>query len=192
MIGCEKDGAGRKNYADGIVDEVRISNVGRSSGWAITNYNNYNNKTGYRPFVKSIWQQDYDPPITLIEVDPDTWSHQTPSVGYSMINNFTLYNNGTTTVNVLIGINDTNYTYVNYSTWLSDGHDQYTANFTVDSWGNETTIEPKSGDDPVTTLYNGLANGNNITFGVRIYMPKSVTFAGIREDYKIMLEATEV
>jgi hypothetical protein len=126
------------------------------------------------------------------EISTYYWSHETPNVGGFMTNNFTFYNNGTVTVNITVGINNTNYSYVNYSAWLSNGHDQYTANFTIDGWSSETNIEPKVAGQPVTIIYNNLLGGSDFNFGIKIYMPKSVTFVGIKEDYKIMFNATGI
>jgi len=108
------------------------------------------------------------------------------------MNNFTFYQNGSATIDVKVGFNDTNYSYVNYSTWINDGHDQYTANYTIDTWASETNIEPKSGGQPVTVLKNSLGSNSNFVFGIRLYMPKTVTYANLREDFQIMFNASSV
>jgi hypothetical protein len=53
----------------------------------------------------------------------------------------------------------------------------------------ETNIAPKVGGDPVTTLKNDLAGNSNFAFGLRLYMPKTVTYANLREDFKVMFVA---
>jgi hypothetical protein len=127
---------------------------------------------------------------TVIDVHPDTWDAATPNCGDSVTNNFTFYQNGTSTLNVKIGFNATNYTFVNYSTWFTNGHDQYCANFTIDSWSSETNIAVLVGDAPVTVLKSNLAGSSSFNFGIRIWMPKTVSLANIQEDFKVLLNTT--
>ena len=125
-----------------------------------------------------------------IDVAPDPWDAGNPSCGSSTTENFTFYQNGTATIDIKIGFNETNYTFVTYSTWLANGHDQYCANFTIDTWGSETNIAPKVGGVPVTALKTSIGGNSNFGFGIRIYMPKTVSTANLREDFKVMFNAT--
>jgi len=125
-----------------------------------------------------------------IDVSPDIWAVGSPNCAESSQNNFTFYQNGSSTIDVKIGFNDTNYTYVNWSTYSNNGYDQYTANFTTDSWSSETNIDPKSGSDPVTTLKASVTGESNFTFGIRLWMPKSVSIPDILEDFDILLRGT--
>jgi hypothetical protein len=49
IIGGEEDGAGTTvdQLFDGMIDEVRISNVARSDTWIKTEYNNQNSPTSF-------------------------------------------------------------------------------------------------------------------------------------------------
>lgn len=127
-----------------------------------------------------------------IETNPTTWIGGNPNCGTNIQNNFTFYQNGTATVQVKIGFNATNYTFVNYTTWASDGSNQYCANFTIDTWSSESMIEPKVAGDPVTILKDSLSGSSSFVFGVRIWMPKGVTTSGVLEDFAIMLVATDI
>jgi len=110
-----------------------------------------------------------------IEVNSTIWVGGAPLCGTSIQKNFTFYQNGSSTIDVKIGFNNTNYTYVNWSTYNNDGFDQYTANFTIDTWSSEINIEPKSGVDPVTTLKASVSGESNFTFGIRLWIPKFVS-----------------
>jgi len=124
-----------------------------------------------------------------VNTSPTTWNAGTPNCGTNVTNNFTFYQNGTATVNVSIGFNNTNYTYVNWATYDAGGHDQYTANFTNDSWATEANIEP--GFPPWSNVLNASVTGNtNFTFGVRIWVPKSVS-TDLREDFIVVIEVNK-
>ena len=118
-------------------------------------------------------------------VAPSTWNGGSPDCGDSITENFTYYQNGTATLNVTIGFNDTNYTYVNWATYDASGHDQYTANFTIDNWATETNIA--AGYPPTTVLNNSVGGNSNFTFGIRIWIPKSVT-TDVLEDFEIVID----
>ena len=148
-------------------------------------------------FYASSYSTDFGGGVTIeedtidIDVAPDTWDANNPSCGSSTTENFTFYQNGSATIDTKIGFNKTNYTFVSYATWLGNGHDQYCANFTTDTWGSETNIAPKVGGDPVTTLKTSVNGNSNFGFGIRIYMPKTVSIASLREDFKVMFNATK-
>lgn len=125
-----------------------------------------------------------------IDVAPASWDANNPSCGSSTTENFTFYQNGSATIDTKIGFNKTNYTFVTYATWLGNGHDQYCANVTIDTWVSETNIAPKVGGVPVTSLKTSVNGNTNFGFGIRIYMPKTVSTANLREDFKVMFNAT--
>jgi len=121
------------------------------------------------------------------ETVPNTWNAGVPACGDYAMENFTFYQNGSATINVTIGFNSTNYTYVSWSTYSSNGHNQYTANFTNDSWATEYNIAPGY-PVPWTNMLNASVGSNtNFTFGIKIWMPKSV-ITDIREDFEIVIE----
>jgi len=121
------------------------------------------------------------------ETSPPTWDAGTPSCATNVMENFTFYQNGTATINVTIGFNDTNYTYVNWTTYASNGHDQYTANFTNDSWATETNIAPGYPVPWGNMLNASVGPSKNFQFGIRIWIPKSVT-TDLREDFEVVIE----
>jgi len=121
-------------------------------------------------------------------IQPDDWNAGTPDCGESAVGNFTFYQNGTSTIDILIGINATNYTLVNYTTWSSSGHDRYCVNFTIDNWATENMIEPYSGV-PTTNLNTSVGGSSSFEFGIRIWMPKSVTIDK-QEDFVIYTESS--
>ena len=121
-------------------------------------------------------------------IQPDDWNAGTPDCGGLTMTNFTFYQNGSGTIDILIGINTTNYTLVNYTTWSSSGHDRYCANFTVDNWATETMIEPYSGV-PTTSLNTSVGGSTSFEFGIKIWMPKTVTIDK-QEDFVIYTESS--
>ena len=125
-----------------------------------------------------------------VSTKPSTWTGIITSCGGSTTENFTFYQNGTAGLNVTIGFNDTNYTYVSWATYSGNGHDQYTANFTNDNWATESNIATGY-PPPWANMLNSSVSGNsNFTFGVRIWMPKSVT-SDLREDFVIVIQENE-
>lgn len=123
-----------------------------------------------------------------VEVSPTTWNHGNADVNTNIQENFTFYQNGSATIDITIGTNATNYTFVNYTGWLNLGHDRYCANYTTDNWASESMIEP--GYPPTSILKSGFSPGS-FTFGVRIWMPRTVTYANKREDFEITLVVSE-
>lgn len=124
----------------------------------------------------------------VTEISPPTWDADNPNCGDDTQNNFTFYQNGTATINITIGCNDTNYTFVSYATWTTNGHDQWCANFTIDDWVTETNIA--TGYPPTTVFNTSVAGNTNFTFGIRIWPPKTVTYANLREDFVIVTNST--
>jgi len=127
-----------------------------------------------------------------VYTDPATWTGGLINCGSNIQNNFTFYQDGTATIQIKIGFNATNYTFVNYTTWSSNGADQYCANFTINAWSSESMIEPKVGENPVTILKDSLSGDSNFLFGVRIWAPKGLTSTAELEDFEIMLVATDL
>jgi len=123
-----------------------------------------------------------------IDVSPDTWISGTVGVNTDIQENFTFWQNGSATIDIKIGINCTNFTYVNYTDWLNLGHDRYYANFTNDSWATEHMIEP--GYPSSSVLDSSFAPGS-FAFGVRIGMPRTITYLSKREDFLIVLVVSE-
>ena len=123
------------------------------------------------------------------DLSPNTWDGGTPNTGVNIMENFTYYQNGTAILNVTIGFNDTNYTYTNWATYNGDGHDQYTANFTIDNWATETNIV--AGYPPTTILNDSVQPTSNFTFGVRLWIPKSIS-SDLLEDFLIVAKESVV
>jgi len=122
------------------------------------------------------------------EVSPTTWNEGNIALGTSITENFTFWQNGTSNIDVTIGVNKTNFTFVTYSDWVSLGHDRYCANFTTDSWSTESNIAV--GYPPTSVLKSDYSPGD-FEFGIRIWMPRTVTYNNKREDYKIVLTVSE-
>jgi len=125
-----------------------------------------------------------------IDIQPDDWNAGTINCNEMVTYNFTLYQNASSTISVQIAINTTNYTYVNYTTWSNNGHNQFCANFTNNTWNTESMIQPKVAGAPVTYLNHTVPGTTSFSFGVRIWMPKTVKYAK-REDFEIYVKATE-
>jgi len=123
-----------------------------------------------------------------IDIYPSSWNGGSVPLGTNIRNNFTFWQNGTATIDITIGINNTNYTFVAYATWITSGHDRYCANFTTNTWATESSITP--GYPPSSVLKNDFAPGN-FNFGVRIWMPRTVTYSNKQEDFKIVLVISE-
>jgi hypothetical protein len=123
-----------------------------------------------------------------VAVSPTSWNGGTPALGTNIQNNFTLWQNGSATIDITIGINNTNYTFVTYSNWLTNGHNRYCANYTTNTWSTETSITP--GYPPSSVLKGSFAPGH-FHFGIRLWLPRTVTYANIREDFKIVLTISE-
>ena len=131
--------------------------------------------------------------ITVGETDIDchlnetTWTIGELGVGNSVTKNFKFWQNGTVNIDVDIGINNTNFTFVNYTDWVSNGYNQICANFTNDSWVTEHNIK--------ISPYNGTLKVNfapgNFEFGVRLYLPKSMDAVSKKEDFEVILTASE-
>jgi hypothetical protein len=64
-IGCEQDATKYINYADGIIDEVRLSDCVRSPSWIETTWNTIANKTSFIT-VGGELGQDIDPPEDFV------------------------------------------------------------------------------------------------------------------------------
>ena len=124
---------------------------------------------------------------TLTDISPNTWSGGTPSTNTWIMENFTYYQNGTATIDIKIGFNDSEYTFVNYATWLANGHNQWYANFTTNIWATETNIEP--GYPPTTVLNSSVPGDTSFPFGIRIWMPKTMNYER-QEDFILVTTNT--
>lgn len=122
------------------------------------------------------------------EIFPTTWLTGNVDVGTNIQENFTFWQNGSATIDITIGVNGTNFTFVNYASWLNLGHDRFCANFTNNSWTTEYTIEP--GYPPSSVLNSSFATGN-FAFGIRIWMPRTVSYSAKQEDFDIVLVISE-
>ena len=123
-----------------------------------------------------------------VSISPSIWNGGFVPLGTSVCNNFSFWQNGTTTIDIVIGINGTNYTFVNYATWKTSGHDRYCANFTTNTWSTETSITP--GYPFTSVLKNNFAPGS-FNMGIRIWMPKTVSYANKREDFVMTLTVSQ-
>ena len=130
-----------------------------------------------------------------IEVNKTTWISGSHAVSTSIQENFTLWQNGTVNIDLSIGINVTNMTLNNYTDWTTSGADVICANFTTDEaqslWDTETNMLDLT--HPFTNvLYSDMSafNPGYFEFGVRIWMPRSLTVAEKREDFKVVISAS--
>jgi len=121
------------------------------------------------------------------EVSPVQWDLGNVYLGEFRTENFTFWQNGTSNIDITIGVNSTNFTFVTYSQWLYLGHDRYCANFTNDSWATEYNIAP--GYPPSSVLKSNFPTGD-FEFGVRIWTPRTMTTQK-QEDFKIVLTISE-
>jgi len=146
--------------------------------------------TSFTPYATLSFGGKASVSATTIDVDvtPDAWIAGNVGVDTSIQENFTFYQNGSATIDITIGVNCTNFTFVNYTAWLNNGHDRYCANFTIDDWVSENMIEP--GYPPSSVLKSSFAPGN-FAFGVRIWMPRTLTYPNKQEDFKIVLVVSE-
>lgn len=181
-MGQEWD-AGRSNYLTGYIDEVRISGTDRNSSWIETTYYTISQATNFL-----IWGEIGGGGGTGIDVSvaPDIWTIGNIVLNTCCQNNFTFWQNGTTLIDITIGISGTNYTFVNYTEWLANGHNRFYGNVTNNSWSTETNIEDSV---PSITLINQSFTGQML-FGVRLWMPRTTT-SQKDEDFDIVLTVTE-
>jgi len=121
------------------------------------------------------------------ELNSTNWIIGELGVGNSAVKNFKFWQNGTANIDVEIGVSNINFTFVNYTDWDASGFNQFCANFTNDSWVTETNI--------LTSPFNGTLKYNfapgNFDFGVRIWMPKTMSVESKREDFEVILTVTE-
>jgi len=129
-----------------------------------------------------------DIPINT-SITPTTWIAGSSNVGTSVQENFTFYQNGSSNLDITIGINTTNFSFVDYTTYDSSGYNQICANFTTDSWSSETNIDDTSYPFS-TSLQSDFAHGN-FTFGVRIWMPKMLDSEDVDENFELILSSSE-
>ena len=120
-----------------------------------------------------------------VDVSPDSWSGGTVDTGQFIQENFTFWQNGSTTLDIYIGVNGTNFSFDTYANWSSSGHDEYCGNFTNDSWAHETNIADVS--YPFTTVLNTSFGYGSFGFGIRFWTPKSVSTPGIHEDFTVVI-----
>ena len=182
-MGQEWDTNTRSNYLTGSLDEIRISNTNRNESWIETTYYTISQATNFL-----IWGEIGGGGGTGIDVSvaPDIWTIGNIVLNTCCQNNFTFWQNGTTLIDITIGISGTNYTFVNYTEWLTNGYNRFYGNVTNNSWSTETNIEDCV---PSTTLINQSFTGEML-FGVRLWMPRTMT-SQKDEDFDIVLTVTE-
>jgi len=120
-----------------------------------------------------------------VDINCTTWSIGDLATDAQIRKNFTFYQNGTAEIDINITLNETNLSFVNYTTWNADGYMQYCANVTNDSWATETNIITKVGGYPSTWLNQNVSGDSSFTFGIRIWMPKTINRSGLTEDFVI-------
>jgi len=118
--------------------------------------------------------------LKIIEIDivpsPSSWTTtgETGSSTSTAANYFTLYNNGNGACIVKIAVNNSaNWIYTDWTTYSSSENLNYfTANFTLDgiTWTNIATKDANG--NPQTILIDNLPAGGNVTFGIKIWVPK--------------------
>ena len=150
----------------------------------------YNSTTG-------LWNDTYasdsnttnaQPPVNT-SVSPTTWIGGSNNVETSIRENFTFWQNGTSSIDITIGVNSTNFTFQDYATWSTGGFNQICANFTTDTWSTETNIADTS--YPFSTVLKSGFTTGNFNFGVRIWMPKTLSKESQEEEFEIVLAVSE-
>jgi hypothetical protein len=129
-----------------------------------------------------------DIPINT-SIAPTTWIAGSNTVSTSVQENFTFWQNGSSNLDITIGINTTNFSFVNYTTWESSGYNQVCANFTTDSWSSETNIADTS--YPFSTVLQSNFAPGNFNFGVRIWMPKTLDAENVDENFELIISSSE-
>lgn len=130
----------------------------------------------------------YELPSIDVSLENDSWDGGEPSSGESFRTNCTFWQNGSGNLDVVVVINSTNnnYTLVNYTDY--DSTDEYTGNFTINSWGDETPINISIWP-PNTYILQDFSPGSQL-LGFRIWVPTSFS-SDKREDFEVILVATE-
>jgi len=131
----------------------------------------------------------YEPPLAIdVELSFSNWNAGNPDLGTNaVLSSLTLWQNGTANVDVSIGVNATNFTFVSYNTWAANGHLQYCMNYTV----NGTEYNMADVTYPFTnSLASDMAPGS-LSFALRLWMPKSILSETKREDFKIVFIISE-
>lgn len=143
---------------------------------------------GNQTSPKSIYlYADVGPEID-ISIENESWDGGSPSAGQSFMTNCTFWQNGSLNLDVVVVINSTNsnYTLVNYTDY--DAEDEYCGNFTINAWGDETSINVSIWP-PNTYILQDFATGSHL-LGFRIWVPISFS-SDEREDFEVILVATE-
>ena len=158
---------------------------GDGLGNTLTPYNssgNISNGGDYLPLCTT--QEGID-----VDVSPDTWTAGNINIGTSTTENFTFYQNGSVNIDITVGYDSTNYTFVVYSDWLTSGHDRFCANFTNDAWVSEHDVS--TGYPPTSILKTNFAPGN-FEFGIRMWMPRTTTnYPAKQENFDVVLTVQE-
>lgn len=116
VIGAEKDAASYRFYTDQDIEEIRVSNIGKSTGYAYTSYNNMNNKSSFATLIGEITK----PEETILALP--TASNFNPSNNSNNIainNNFSCYINQANGTSIIYTIECTNG-YNNSGTGLNE------------------------------------------------------------------------
>lgn len=176
----------RANYIlDGMVDEVRISDIARSGDWIATEYNNQNSPSTFY----SVGSEEVSPPD--ISNTPNNYGFGTLSEGSTSETGliyFTVTNNSGFAVNITIGGTD----MTGGVTWtLSDtatpGADTYGLKAGLEG-GSYTVIVKKN--IPYNTLVSGLAASSTQRWGLQLLAPTSFSDGGSKSG-TVTLTATQ-
>lgn len=116
-------------------------------------------------------------PAPDISVSPTTWTVPgNPLTGTSVnttYDYFTIWNNGSVNATVKIQVNSTaEWIYCDWNTYKTTSSlNHFTCNYTTDGT-NWINIEPESGGEPVTVIFDNLQAGTNATFGIKLWIPR--------------------
>jgi len=143
-------------------------------------------------FTNDVWSEQHfyinSNNIIDVAVVPSVWQAGNIELGENAQNNFTFYQNGTASLDISIGYNTTNYSFVSYSAWKTGGNNQVCANYTADVWLAESNIAP--GYPPSTGLKVDFESGNFV-FGNRLWAPRTTLGLAQLENFDIVLTVQE-
>jgi len=175
-----RESDGDRTY-DGILDELRISNSIRSSGWVVTEYNNQNNPGSFydlgveetasgEPMVSNEYPENgaIDVPIDLIELSFDLFDGQGDAMDYYVTTkpyvgsgSETGVYDGTYTIPVSGLAMDATYTwYVN----VTDGSEwtyktfTFTTGFSLDAWKYRKKLTVNTQGEDNCRMYSVISN----------------------------------
>ena len=148
--------------------------------------------SGVLRFTNDAWSEQHfyinSNNIIDVSVVPSVWEAGNIELGEDAQHNFTFYQNGTASLDISIGYNTTNYTFVSYDTWKTNGNNRVCANYTADVWLAESNIAP--GYPPSTNLKVDFESGNFV-FGNRLWAPRTTLGYAQLENFDIVLTVQE-